>query len=233
MDEDAQQRAAPTPLPINTTAMKNPKSSPRVEKEENNWCHRRPSRSSMHQEEATIWSQWRIKLLYAVVVPAAIVYLLLYFDRQHQHQHRHHAYHPQQRHHPYRPTPAGPEHQGRHWKEYIVTQPPMVEDRTLNSKVTKEMLHPHAKQRKGLCSFYFFSNCGKTLFVWNWSGLVCLFCSSAYIFFFIPFPKTSSSMVQHIAYDSFLLFGDSITQVKKRINEILSIATDKLVELVF
>ncbi|KAG0036557.1 hypothetical protein BGZ82_004037 [Podila clonocystis] len=134
MDDDAQQTTAPAPLPTNTTAMKDPKSHLTDEKEENNWCHRRPSRTSMHQEEATIWSQWRIKLLYAVVVPAAIVYLLLYFDRQHQYRHQHNGYHPQQRHHPYRPMPTGAEHQGRHWEEHIMTQPPMVEDRTLVSK---------------------------------------------------------------------------------------------------
>ncbi|KAG0317005.1 hypothetical protein BG000_004664, partial [Podila horticola] len=159
MDEAAQQKTASTPLLTKITAMKNPKSNLMDEREENNWCrHRRPSRSSMHQEEATIWSQWRIKLLYAVVVPAAIVYLLLYFDRQHQHQHRHYAYHPQQRHHHYRPMPTGPELRNYPWREHAMTQPPMVEDRT-------------------------------------------------------PISKTSpSSMVQHIAYDSFLLFGDSITQ---------------------
>lgn len=167
MDEAAKQKTASTPLLTKITAMKNPKSNLMDERGENNWCrHRRPSRSSMHQEEATIWSQWRIKLLYAVVVPAAIVYLLLYFDRQHQHQHRHYAYHPQQRHHHYRPTPTGPELRYYHWREHAMTQPPMVEDRTPISKVTKKkscafgvlVFCSHKRmciqQKRGLCSYF-------------------------------------------------------------------------------
>lgn len=138
-DEPPQRTASAAPLPNIKTSMKDAKQN-LSEKEDNNWCrHRRPRRSSIHQEQITTWSQWRIKLLYAVIVPAAIVYLLLHFDHQHHHQHQHHAYHSQQPHHPYRPgATAGPKHsQDRHWKEYVTTQPAMVEDRITISKVKK------------------------------------------------------------------------------------------------